>query len=334
MNACGKMARCYMPNRQCGFLLVAAVFMIVTVALLATVITFMTAGNVLSGAQHASSAKAFFIAESGREKGVREWSLNNGYTGETNTAFADGGFTISTSSTDFSGNPLPSGNIRIISAGRVTGGNTARTTESIVGPENLLPFTANADFNQAPSNPCVQALGCQPTNWFLQTQLPAGRDIPINRYTPWDDINPAPGTSTDRAAYAKKNWNGPDSATSAGNFTFIPAISVTAPTTVTLRFDYWIQAGNASKEAYFTFTLSDGTTTWTSPVTDSPHTGQWQTMSTTISITGTGTKTITNLGFTLELRAGQPKEGWLDNIRISSGANPGLVQKFWRERFG
>ena len=320
------------PATQRGFLLITAVVLIVTVGLLAAVITFLSAGNVLSGAQHASSAKALFIAESGLEKGAREFSLSGTYTGETNTPFGDGNFTVTTSPNDFSDNPLPSGNIRIISVGTVTGDNAARTTEAIVGPENLLPFSANADFNQADYNPCVYP-GCQPTSWFLQALLPPGRDIPANQYTPWDDLNPAPGTSTDRAAYAKKNWNGQDSATSAGNFTFTPAISVTAPTTLTLTFDYWIQAGNAAKEAYFTFTLSDGTTTWTSPETNSPHTGQWQTMSTTISITGTGTKTITNLGFTLELRAGQPKQGWLDNIRIGSGGSVGLQQKFWRENF-
>lgn len=56
--------------RQRGFLLIAAVFMIVTVALLATVIVFLTAGNVLSGAQHANSAKALFVAESGLERGI------------------------------------------------------------------------------------------------------------------------------------------------------------------------------------------------------------------------------------------------------------------------
>lgn len=62
--------------RQRGFLLIAAVFMIVIVALLATVITFLTAGNVLSGAQHASSAKALFVAESGLERGL--YGLNAG----------------------------------------------------------------------------------------------------------------------------------------------------------------------------------------------------------------------------------------------------------------
>lgn len=322
-----------LPVTQRGFLLITAMVLIVTVGLLAAVITFLSAGNVLSGAQHASSAQALFIAESGIEKGAREFGLNSAYTGETNTPFGNGNFMVMTSPNDFSGNPLPSGNIRIISVGAVTGDNAARTTEAILGPENLLPFSANADFNQAPSNPCVKSLGCQPTNWNLEAQLPAGRDTPANQYTPWDDLDPAPGTSSDRAAYAKKNWNGPDSATSAGNFTFTPAISVSAPTTLTLTFDYWIQAGNAAKEAYFTFTLSDGTTTWTSPETNSPHTGQWRTMSTTISITGSGTKIITNLGFTLELRAGQPKEGWLDNIRIGSGGSVGLQRKYWRENF-
>ncbi|MDO8705843.1 MAG: hypothetical protein Q7J84_12945 [Sulfuricaulis sp.] len=56
---------------QRGFLLITAVILIVVVALLATVITFLTAGNVLSSAGHANSAKALFIAESGIERGIR-----------------------------------------------------------------------------------------------------------------------------------------------------------------------------------------------------------------------------------------------------------------------
>ena len=55
------------PRAQRGFLLITAVILIVVVALLATVITFLTTGNVLSSAGHANSAQSLFLAESGLE---------------------------------------------------------------------------------------------------------------------------------------------------------------------------------------------------------------------------------------------------------------------------
>ena len=55
------------PRRQRGFLLMTAVILIVVIGLLATVITFLSTGNVLSSAGHANSAQALFLAESGIE---------------------------------------------------------------------------------------------------------------------------------------------------------------------------------------------------------------------------------------------------------------------------
>jgi len=58
------------PSTQRGFLLITAVVLIVVVGLLAAVITFLAATGVLSGAQHANSAKALFVAESGLERAI------------------------------------------------------------------------------------------------------------------------------------------------------------------------------------------------------------------------------------------------------------------------
>lgn len=58
------------PSMQRGFLLITAVVLIVIVGLLAAVITFLSATGVLSGAQHAISAKALFVAESGMERAL------------------------------------------------------------------------------------------------------------------------------------------------------------------------------------------------------------------------------------------------------------------------
>jgi hypothetical protein len=323
-------------GKQRGFLLIAAVVLLVVAALVLTVIVFLSATGSISTSRHVSSKQALFIAESGIEKGIRAWKLNPAYAGETNTSFANGSFTVTPSSTDYSGAPLPAGRKRFLSVGTVPGGGAMRTVNAIAGPENLLPPAANADFNQADFNPCVPGPpdNCEPENWDLNAILPPSRNTPANQFLPWDDIDPAPGSSTDRAAYVAKRWNGPESATGAGNFTFSPAVVVIAPVTLDLRFDYWIQGGNAAKEGYFNFTLSDGITNWSSPETDSPHTGEWRTMLTTVTITGTGTKSITNLSFTFELKSGQPKEGWLDNIVLGSGGGtPKLEVKTWREDY-
>lgn len=323
-------------GQQRGFLLIAAVVLIVGTALVLTVLVFLSATGAMSAADHVSSQQALFIAESGIEKGIRSWKLNPAYTGETNTSFANGSFTVTTSPNDYAGNPLPAGRKRFVSVGTVSGGDAARTVNAIAGPENLLPSAANADFNAADYNPCVPGPpdNCEPTNWDLNAILPPSRDIPANRFIPWDDIDPAPGSSTDRAAYVAKRWNGPLSATGAGNFTFSPAVVVIAPVTLYLSFDYWIEGGNAAKEGYFNFTLSDGVTNWSTPETDSPHTGEWRTMQTSVVITGAGPKSITNLSFTFELKSGQPKEGWLDNIVLgSAGGTPKLEVKTWREEY-
>ncbi len=57
--------------RQQGFLLIAAVVLIVVGAVLATVIAFLYATSGQSGVDHLRSAQALFISETGQERGVR-----------------------------------------------------------------------------------------------------------------------------------------------------------------------------------------------------------------------------------------------------------------------
>ena len=93
------------PATQRGFLLITAVVLIVTVGLLAAVITFLTTGNVLTSASHANSAKALFIAESGLERGIRAQlspvlaervgcAAVTGDVNLTNIALGEGRFTL------------------------------------------------------------------------------------------------------------------------------------------------------------------------------------------------------------------------------------------------
>lgn len=65
-----------LPSSQRGFLLIVAVVLIVIVGLLAAVITFLTTGNVLTSASHATSAQALYLAESGLEFEQRRLAQN------------------------------------------------------------------------------------------------------------------------------------------------------------------------------------------------------------------------------------------------------------------
>jgi hypothetical protein len=338
-------------GKQRGFLLIAAVVLIVAAALVLTVMVFLSTTGNLSTARHVSSKQALFIAESGIEKGIREWKLNPVYPGETDTPFANGSFTVTTRSTDFSGAPLPADRLRFISTGTVGSGVALRVAEAIAGPENLLPTSANSDFNADPGQ-CRYDLGCQPDGWDLQPAVPANKS-PQYDYSPWDDcaglpepgypaINNVPCSTTgawDRAAFARKGWNGAGSSTSAGNFTFSPPVSVIAPATLTLRFDYYLNrlgAGGAPNEMQLTFRLKTATETWTS--SPDPFYAaleeQWAQGEVTFAITGTGTKLIQTLEFDFELKAGQPKQAWLDNMVLGSGAGPpNLEIKAWREDY-
>jgi hypothetical protein len=301
-----------------------AVVLIVIAALLLTVMLFLGVAGNESSAAHSQSKQALFIAESGLEKGAREFSLNSAYAGETGTTFANGSFDITTSTTDFSVNTLPLGHTRLHSVGQVAGGAASRTAETIVGPENLLPLSANADFN-APAGACSPP--CKPTNWILDVE-------PLGAFVPWQDAG-GPETPATRAAYADKPSPGNSTATNAGNFTFSSPVIVTAPTTLQMSFDYKVvTSGPTGQEMQLTFTLTDGTTMWTAPRFDSGNTTTYQSGSVTFTITGTGTKSITNLGFSLFLKSGQPKEAWLDNLALTTGSGPPKIEvKAWREVF-
>ncbi|MEW6330520.1 MAG: hypothetical protein AB1560_03570 [Pseudomonadota bacterium] len=316
--------RCRGAGKQGGFLLIAAVVLIVGAALVLTLMVFLSATGAMSTADHVTSNQALFIAESGLEKGTREFSLNSAYGGETNTSLGNGNFTITTRTTDFSGNTLPSRHLRLQSVGKVSGSGATRTTETIVGPENLLPLSANADFNM-PAGACAPP--CQPNNWILNAD-------PVGSFTPWQDAG-GPETPATRAAYATKPSPGSSTATNAGNFTFSSPIVVTAPATLQMNFDYKVvTSGSTSQEMQLTFTLTDGVTTWTAPRFDSGNTGTYQNGSVAFNITGTGTKSITNLGFSLFLKSGQPKDAWLDNLALTTGSGPAKIEtKAWREVF-
>jgi len=316
---------------QRGFLLITAVVLVVVVSLLVGAMAFMFVTGSQSGADNLQSGQALFIAEAGLERALRQKTLSSAYTGETNTSYANGSFTITTYSTDFSGNPLLTGWVRMMSVGTTSTGGASRTVEAIVGAQNLFPPAANADFNSTSppnTNPCVIG-SCTPANWNLST-------TPAGVFQPWDDTG-GPETPPTRAAYAVKPTTGTSTATNAGSFAFLTPMVVTAPTTLSLTFNYKVvTTGATSSEVQLTFTTTDGTTTWTATPApfNSGNTGTYQTGSVSFSITGTGTKSLNSLAFTMFLKAGQPKQAWLDNLSLNSGSGTApLSIRYWREDF-
>jgi len=161
--------------------------------------------------------------------------------------------------------------------------------------------------------------GCTPTGWTL----PAGG---------WRD---GEGVSGTRAAYVEKPNSGAGTVTTAGSFALSP-FTVTAPTSLTLYFDYRVVAngGGGSTKARLRFDVSDGTNTYaaTPTVAATGSTGGYVADSVTIAISGTGPVTITEFNFQLEATSGQPKWIWLDNLDLRDPAGGGsVVLRQWRE---
>lgn len=214
----------------------------------------------------------------------------------------------------------------VSSTGTHPGSGVTRRLDAVIGIGNLLPPSANTNFN-LPYGSCSYP-ACQPTGWTLN---------PSASYTPFTDTG---GPDGSRAAYALKADNGPVEVTSAGNFAFSPAITLTAPITLSMSFDYKVERignANTSNELSLTFVLRDsaGTAYSSTEFTSGadPATAPWRSSSVNIVITGTGAKTLTNLEFSMRMKPGQAKHSWLDNLALTSTANPTIKVQNWREDF-
>ena len=120
---------------QSGSLLIGMVALIVTISLLGATISHLFISKTRGGVDVSNGNEALILAESGIEQAKYALSLNSSYSGETNTSFSAGSFTIAILNTDFDGAALPSDQVRISSTGTLTsaGGTQAiRTTEAIV----------------------------------------------------------------------------------------------------------------------------------------------------------------------------------------------------------
>jgi len=327
--------RAHFHKQRGAVTLIGALFIIITLALMLAVLQRMAGSDILDSAGQTGSVEALFLAESGMEHAAAIYSTGTcdvGLTTGSPVTFGSGSFSIEdiggNFNTDFSGTALSAGECRIRVTGNVAALGAQRVIEAIFskGGGNLLA-DANANFNE-PVNPppfgvCIPIL-CTPTGWTFN---------PLSFLNwPWDDLG-GPG-GDNRAARVRRANNGNASTTGGGSFA-LSAFTVTAPTTLTLDFEYKVQSsGNTSQEARFSFNLSDGTTTYPSipPSFPSGKTASYETGSVTFDITGTGPVTITDVSFNLTVKAGQPKTAWLDNLVLQgNGGGSGVTLLQWRE---
>ena len=303
-------------HRQRGAVtLIGALFIIITLALMIEVLQRMAASDVLDTTVQNHAVAAVFIAETGIE--YASYSYANGSSCAdlsliNNTAAGDGRFDITSAALVGSDCQIRVlGEVTTFGAQRVLDATLRRTDANLLG-------SANPDFEEPPGA-CVDP--CRPTGW---NNLPAGG---------WDD-NGGPTGNGDRAAYVIKPNNGPSTATTAGTFA-LTAFTVTAPTVLTLNFDYKVQtSGNSPQEAQLSFSLSDGISTYPSSPTplNSGNTGNYTTGSVTFNIGGSGPVTLTDFSFVLFAKSGKSKQIWLDNLDLQgASAAAGVSLLHWHE---
>lgn len=311
-----------MLRAQGGMASVATVMLLLLI-LLASVTTavLLSASDASDSALQSDGVEALFLAESGVERAAKLFQATSLCTNAalqvgTSIPFGRGSFaTVAALSTDFSGVALGSKRCRVQVTGSI--GSVSRTIDAIVGQQNLLA-QANTNFN-APPPPAPGP----PTGWTVtQSGATSGNW--------WDD---AGGPDGSRSIYLLKPGTGSGVGNNAGQYGLTP-FTVVAPTNLTIAFDYKVDAGSSPQEIDLSFSISDGTNTYSSPVHKAGNTGaSFASAVLTIAVTGAGLRTFTTLGFSLTLKAGPSnKQAWLDNLVLGwSGAGNGVMVQSWRE---
>ncbi len=311
-------------RRQAGAAaLLAAVFLIIIVLLLGQIVLRTTATGVNDSLLQHDAVMALYLAESGIERAAGQLSAGTttcgaGLSGTWN--YAGGTLSIinigADSTRDFNGAALPAGKCRVRSTGGAGLFAAQRTLEAIINTNGNLLGGANAAFN-APTPPSCANPGPAPNGWVLS---PGG----------WDSCG---GPDGSRAAYVEKPSPGSSEVTSAGQYSFSP-FTITAPTTLTLTFDYKLNtSGGGGQRMELTFFLISGATQYTAAGApfQTSHTGVFQNGSVTFNVPGSGSVSIDGFAFEMVARSGQPKYGWLDNLLLTgSGAGTASVER-WRE---
>ena len=296
------------PYRQRGAATILAVmFLVVSVSLMVVAALNMAGSDITDTAMHSDAIEALFIAESGVEHASYQYANGTacpdlaGLIG----SIGRGSFVI----TDAALNPALECEVDITATITAPRSVQRRISVTLRAGGNLLA-SDNADFNDPEVGPGP------PTGWTL----PAGS---------WHDTG---GPDGSRSAYVVKPLNGPSEVTAAGAYS-LSSFTVSAPTTLTMSFDYRVTNGNSPQEMHLTFELRDSNgNVYTHPLYQRGSTGGYASGSVDIAIPGGAPVTITVLEFELVAKAGQAKQIYLDNLVLTDpagGSSVGLVS--WRE---
>ncbi len=128
-------------HRQRGSLMIITIVMILVLSFLGVAITFLSVTSTHNAVDELAANEVLFLAESGLERGIKQWSLApSTYAGEGPVNFGNGSFTVTTPVI------LSATQARISSSATITtiSGSVNRTIEAIAnlgGPPISEPMT-------------------------------------------------------------------------------------------------------------------------------------------------------------------------------------------------
>ncbi len=306
-----------LPRQRGAVGLMAAVFLILVVLFLGQMTLRLAATGANDSLLVHDGVGALFLAESGLERAAAQLAAGTATCGAGlagSWAYAGGTVTIvnlgAGFTTGFDGSALGAGECRVRATGNVGLYGAQRTVEAIIGIDAGNLLDPNADFDEID---CFWIIFCRPAGW----------SVPY--FSGWTSNEGADGSP----ALEIVKGNGGAQSTAATHTTMSP-FTVTAPTTLTVEFDYRIIAPN-NQGVVVTFELATGGSyLYSGSRTYTGTTSGFVSDSITIPIGGSGSVTIDDFRVTLTASAGQPKSLWLDNLVMSGGGSGAGIAR-WRE---
>lgn len=312
--------------RQRGFLALAATVLLLVASLLATAVVSLSATDVSLATDELESTRAFYLATSGVEKGLHEWSLNAAYAGEGPVAFASGTLQVlvDADSGVFPAalglaNPLPATQRHVRSEGRA--GPAVRVLHAIV--QAGAAAVVNGSFDAPGTCPP------DPSGWQNFSQNWAGGDdcaaLPL-----------AAGPDGSPALLVRKTGGGAG-ATRLTQLRQNLAGACTGPLVITVSYDVR-HSGQASAWGELSLDFRGGGGAPLNITVHVSNTAGWQNGAASISVPAG--RVVNRVD--LELRAGGtasvalPSETWMDNLEVTIpgcgvGAGTGVIA--WMEQY-
>ena len=305
------------PRQQRGAAgLMAALFLILVVSILGQVTLRLASTSVNDSLLTHDGMAALFLAETGLERAagvLAEGTITCGAGLAGSWTLAGGTVSIANLgagfNTDFAGAALPAGQCRVRATGSAGLYGAQRTVEAVIGTDAGNLLDPNANFNNLD---CIFII-CRPTGW----------SIGYRGFWTWNT-----GVGGTPAFDIAKGSGGEESIT-AEHTTHVP-FTVTAPTTLTIDFDYSIVAPN-NQDVVVQFEMSTGGSfVYSGSRNYTGNSGGFVSDFIPVTVGGSGSVTIDGFQVTLIASAGQPKSLWLDNLVMSgAGGAAGIVR--WRE---